>query len=430
MKRLGLTYWTGFFAFFLLALAVTAAPAAAQDNGCPDQQEVALHYSLYYENFKNDNFSDALPDLHWVLENCPGFPRDKDTNFERAVEAYEGLAESADSPEQKRAYLDSALVMFDRAVPTLQGVGAEVDEFQWTRDKGRFIQNHLDDLDDMKGEVIKAYRKIYELDPKRTDAYYIDFVLSDYYSNDKIAETITLLNEVNDTRGEEPDIKKLVEKYLPLIPDDKRITFLEAKFAEDATDLETAKQLFALYRRNDMTDKMNEMAPKLLEMEPNPAIVRLLQKLAMEQGDMDRAVELFKQLETMEGAEVLAEDYMNMGIATQEQGDFGGANSYYRKALEVNPEYNQARVAIANLYATAVSKCGVSDREGKDVFWLVADAYSRAGDSAGAARYRSAFPSAEDVFYVQKWEKGATVSVSYGCRGLTISGSTTVRTSN
>lgn len=430
MKRLGLTYWIGSLALFLLALVVAPRPATAQDNGCPDQQEVALHYSLYYENFKNDNFQDALPDLHWVLDNCPGFPRDKDTNFERAIEAYEALAEQATDSAQKRAYLDSVLVMYDRAVPTLQGVGAEVDEFIWTRDKGRFIQKHLENLDDMKGEVVKSYRKIYELDPARVDAYYIDFVLADYYSNDNIGDTIILINEVNESRGEEEEIKALVEKYLPLIPDDKRIEFLEEKFAKDATDLETAKQLFALYRRNDMTDKMNEMAPKLLEMEPNPAIVRLLQKLALEQGDMDRAVALFNQLETMEGAEVLAEDYMNMGIATQELGDYGGANTYYRKALEVNPEYNQARLAIANLYATAVSKCGVSDREGKDVFWLVADAYSRAGDSSGAARYRAAFPSAEDVFYVKKWEKGATVSVSYGCRGLSISGSTTVRTSN
>ena len=116
-----------------------------------------------------------------------------------------------------------------------------------------------------------------------------------------------------------------------------------------------------------------------------------------------------------------------MGIAQQELENFGDAKRYYNQALEVDPEYKAALKAIADLYATAVSRCGVKDREQAAVFWLIADAYSRAGDSGGAARMRSAFPTAEDVFYVKKWTNGGTTQVSYGCRGLSISGTTTVR---
>ncbi len=87
-----------------------------------------------------------------------------------------------------------------------------------------------------------------------------------------------------------------------------------------------------------------------------------------------------------------------MVIAQQELQKFGDAKRYYQQAIEVDPEYKAALRAIADLYATAVSTCGVKDREAAAVFWLIADAYIRAGDSNGAARMRSAFPTAEDIF--------------------------------
>ena len=74
-----------------------------------------------------------------------------------------------------------------------------------------------------------------------------------------------------------------------------------------------------------------------------------------------------------------------------------------------------------------MARCGVADREQAAVFWLIADAYSRIGDQAGAARMATAFPTAEDVFYVSRWNTGESTQVSYTCEGLTISGTTTVR---
>ena len=172
---------------------------------------------------------------------------------------------------------------------------------------------------------------------------------------------------------------------------------------------------------------MMELAPRMLELEPTPGVLRMLTRMYIEDGDLEQAVQVFEQMKNTPGVELIAQDYYNMGIAKQELEVFGEARKYYRKALEVDPEYKAAQRAIADLYATAVSRCGVKDREEAAVFWLIADAYSRAGDGAGAARMRSAFPTAEDIFYVKKWTQGGATTVSYSCRGLTISGSTTVR---
>lgn len=386
-----------------------------------------MHYSLYYENYKNENYEDALPDLLWILENEPGFPKARDVNFERGIDVYEALAESAESAEDKRMHLDSALVLFDRVVPTIKELGGDIDEFEWTRNKGRFIQEHLDVLDDLKGDAIQAYRKAYELDPTRLDPYYLDVIISDHYTTGDIGGALDFLRELKDARGEEEGVQDLIRKYFAVIPPEEQIAFLEEELEKNPDNVEILTQLFDLYEQEGYHAEMMELAPRMREMEPTPEILRLLTRLYIEDGEYEEAQAVFNELQTLSGGTLKAEDYHNMGIAQQEMGRFGDANRYYRQALEVNPEYRAALRAIADLYATAVASCGVPDREAKGVFWLVADAYQRAGDSAGYARYRAVFPNAEDIFYTSKWTEGSTTSVTYSCRGLTISGQTTVR---
>ena len=423
MKHTSLLRSTGLFAFLLLVVATTVRPALAQDDGCPPEDELKLNYTLYFEPYKSQNYKQALPKLHWMLQNCPGFPVNDDRNFDRAVESYEALAESADSADVKRAYLDSALVMFDFAVPTLQRVGAEVDEFQWTRDKGRFIQSHLDDLSDLKNEIVKAYKKAYDLDPARIQLYYIEYILNDWASDERFDEMLDLLEDLMDKRGEEPDIQVMEKKYLDRIPDEEKLDFLEAKYAADPTDPDVTSELARIYTRLGLLDKLRAM-------DPTPAILRVLMNQAIEEDDLAGAAAYLDQLQEMDSSAVSPDDYYNLGIANQSADNYNTAKRYYDQALEHDPDYDQARLAIANLYATAVSKCGVHDRRDKAVFWLLSDTFQRIGEAEAAASYRKYFPDKEDVHFVPSWTEGATTTVTYTCRGLTISGSTVVRTSN
>lgn len=432
MNRLGLPYRQTPFALSLGLLALfvglsSLQPVKAQTT--PDPQETAVHYSLYYENFKNESWADALPDLRWVLTNAPGYPRNKDNNFERAVGVYEGLALEQETPEDKRIYLDSALYIYDQAVPTIQGIeGGEIDEFEWVRNKGRFIQKHQEDLSDLESVALESYRKAYDLDSKRIAPYYINIIFRGYLSNSDIGSALDFLGEVKETRGEEEEIKEMLKQYLQFIPPDEQITFLQEQLEEDPNNLETIKRLFELYQEEGgYRAEMMELAPRMMEMEPTPDILRLLMKMYIEDGQYEEATALFTQLETMPGIEMLPQDYHNMGIAQQEAGKYVDARNFYRKALDADSEYKDAQLAIANLYAAAVGECNPTERGDRAVYWLVADAFTRAGDSQNARRYRVAFPNAEDIFYEAAWEEGKSISVSYSCQGLTISGTTTVR---
>ena len=412
----------------LVALVATlAAPTLLHAQPTGLDPESAMHYSLYYENFKNKNYADALPDLRWILDNDPGFHRKRDTNFDRGVELFEGLAEAEEDPAKKREWLAEGLSLFDRAVPAIQEIGGDIDEFEWARDKGRYIQKHLDHLDGHKDEAIEAYRQAYQLDPVGLDPYYLDVLVGALYASGDLGATLDFLRELQDTRGEEQGVEALVHKYFDVIPPDEQIAFLEEQLAANPEDMEVILQLYDLYDQEGYHSERMQLAPKILMADPSPHTLSELTRLYLEDGDIVGAVAIFEQLSALPGVELKAHDFHNMGIAQQELENFDAARDYYRLALEVDAGFNTALRAIAGLYATAAARCGIQDREQSAVFWLIADAYSRAGDGAGAARMSTAFPTAEDVFYVQAWTNGAPTEVSYSCRGLTISGTTTVR---
>ena len=409
-------------------LPVLTGPRTATAQRPSDLDPEALrHYSLYYENFKAKNYQATLHDLHWILEHDPGFYRNKDQNFDRAVTIYGALAEAEEDPAQQRVYLDSALAILDRAVPVLSNVGAEVDEFEWTLRKGRFIQTHINLLDDVKDEAIDAYWVCYELDSMKLDPYYLDVLVGDMFTKGDLGGALDFLRELQETRGEEVGVIGLVTKYFTLIPPEEQIAFLEEQLAAEPDNQEIILQLFELYQQEAYHDKMIALAPQVLALDPTPAVLRLVSRMYLEDGDAEQAMAVFEQLKALPDVEIVAQDYYNMGIAHQDQESFGQAASFYRQALDADADFNEAKLAIANLYASAASTCGIDGREQAAVFWLIADAYTRAGDAAGAARMKTAFPTAEDIFYVQKWTQGESTQVSYQCRGLNISGTTTVR---
>jgi tetratricopeptide (TPR) repeat protein len=442
MQHNGISYWKSALCTVLLALLVTsfvnAQPAAAQtgEDEISDQDK-AIHYSLYYENYKNENYADALPDLRWILLKAPAYPRNKDTNFERATEIYEALAEQAESSEETRAWLDSALVIFDTAVPRLNDLGAEVDEFVWLRDKGRFIQTHKDELSDLQDQAIDAYLAMYELEPERVNPYYLSVILNDHLSNQEYGTALDFMGELSETRGDEPEVAQVIEDAKSRIDPEDLIDFLEDQVEADPDNIELRLQYLEAANELGLEDEALETVNELLtlaEEQPDEFSEDLLIDLYrqaldahVKAGNVSESRLAFDKLEEL-GAEIKAEDYYNMGVIEQQATNYGSAKRYYRQALNLDPDFRQARVAIPNLYVTAASTCNASaDRETRAVYWLIADAYRAAGMASQAGQFEQYGPSEEDIFYMDKWTKGQSTSVSFTCQGLTISGSTIVR---
>jgi len=398
-----------------------------QAQTIPGDQETRIHYSLYYENFKNENYRDALPDLTWILYNAPAFNRNNDINFRRSIELYQALSDAEEDPALKRVWLDSAIVQYDRVIPVLTELEAEFDPFIWTRNRGRFIQTNMNELSELRMDMISSYMAAFEMEPTRIDPYYLDVLISDALQSGDIGEALNFMRRLKSERGDEESIEALIRKYFDIIPPEEQIAFLEEQHAADPSNVEVVTQLFELYQQEGYREEMLNLADEVISLDPTPSTLRILTRMYVEDGDNERAIETFRQMEAMPDVEIRAQDYFNLGLAYQDMENYREARNYFRRSLEIDPEFRPARTAIPILYSTAVSACGVSDREQAAVFWLIADQYAQLGDQEGVNRMATAFPSAEDIFYVSDWTTGQSTQVSYTCRGLTISGTTTVR---
>jgi tetratricopeptide (TPR) repeat protein len=419
----------------LLSLAVMGqlrpAQAHAQAQSCPDtisDNEKAVHYSLYFENFKNGNYVSALPDLRWIINCAPTFPEstNDDRNFRRLIEVYEGLAQASEDGETKRAYLDSALAVHDTAIPVLKEAGAEVNELTWLINKGRFIQTHGEHYPDRINEVPQIYLEAFEMAPGDVDAYYVRIVIDDYVRQGEKQSAVELMQQAEEQFSDNPEMRDYITQMQDMLfrSPDERMEFLEQQLQRNPDNTDLMAELFDIYIRLKHRDKAAGLGQQLLQVQPTARTYRLLAKMHLEDGESREAFELYEQALKLPGAEQEAREiYFNMGLAQQELGRLSNARTYYREALKQDPNFGAAYIAIGDLYVTAVSNCGSFDPEDRAVYWLAADYYERArsvdSSVANAANqkintYRPSYPTRENLFF-KGWDVGQNFSINGGC---------------
>jgi len=391
-----------------------------------DENSMRMNYTLYAEYWRNENWSDSIPYLRWILSCAPGFPSNSDRNFRRAVDVYEGIAMMPENAEVRRTYLDSALYIFDNAVTSLKDAGIDANQYNWYFNKGRFLQKHGEYLDDIQDDVGPLYRKAYDLKTVEMDPYYINYIILDYVRKDLKTDAIDFMEDVQTRMADNEQIEPMLDDWRGRLftSPDERIAFLEEQLVDDPENIELVSELFELYQDEEMRDKVYELAPRLMELDPSASTYRLMAKMRLDDGDADAAIELYTEsLEMPDGKSAAREVHYNIGVAEQELERYSRARSSYRRALNQDANYGPALIAIGDLYQTAVQGCGEFEREDRAVYWLATDYFDRAAardpNVAIQARQRATslralYPTAEDKFF-KDWKTGDKYTVDYGC---------------
>ena len=418
---------TLFVSLFLLAAAVT--PASAQ-NSEPDRQEKLMHYSLYYESYKNDNFQEARSDLMWILENAPGLPKNDARNYRRVVKLYEGLAEQAEDEATQKAYLDTAATHLTSAPKKMEQQGIDFEPYKWERRKGRFVEKYQDSLPDVEGLDTAAahYRKAFELAPQEIDAYYIRQILQSHLEDNDFQKTLDFANNVEEKRGDDKKVTEMISSIREEIFSKNaqaQINYLQEQVEQYPDSTQLVTKLFNAYNNQGNVSKASELSKRLMQMEPSSETIREIAQMRLEDGRPEAALEAYERAEK-QGAELKPEDYFNRGTAYQKMGQLAQAREQYRKAAEMKEGFGRAYIAIGDLYARSVNNCSGDEMKRKDkaVYWAAVDMYQRAKqiDSSVASTadskigtYRRVFPTKEDIFYRDDWEDGGSFTIDYGC---------------
>lgn len=427
----------------LLFLLPAALPASAQASE-PTRQEKLMHYSLYYENYKNDDFKSARSDLLWILENAPGTPDGDDDNYRRVVRLYRGLAEQAEDEETRKAYLDTAATYLASVPETLEEHGLEYEPYKWERRKGRFVEKYqgtMPNLTEIEGldTPVSHYKKAFELAPKELNAYYIQQILRSYLENNELQKALDFANTVEEKRGDDEEVAQMISSVREDIFSKNaqaKIEYLQEQVEEHPDSTQLLTELFDAYNQQGNVSKASEVANRLMKMEPSAETVREIAQMRLEDGRPEAALQAYDRA-VKQGAELKAEDHFNRGTAYQKMNQLSNAREEYRQAIDMRNDFGRAYIAIGDLYARAVNNCSGDKMRRKDraVYWAAVDKYREAKEADPSVSsvanskietYRKVFPTTEDVFYREDWEEGGTFTIDYGCYSW-IGETTTVR---
>jgi len=438
----GLPFALGTLLGLLMPLTLMAQPAQAQDSG-PSNQQKAMHYSLYYESFKNDDFKSAKSDLEWVIENAPGFPKGDDRNFKRQIEMHEGLSKQAANEEKRLAHLDTAATLLATATKRMENHDIDYQKYEWEILKGQFLENHEDALPKLTTESLKDpkthYRTAFEQAPSKVDPYYIQQVLRGYLNENNQKKALEFANLVEEKCNPDNELNKILSSVRNDIfgkNPQAKINYLREQLEANPDSANVMLELFNAYVQQGNISKASKIAPKLMKTNPPAETVREIAEMRLENGRPKAAIKAYDRA-AKQGAELQAQDYLNRGNAYQKMGSFSKARREYRKAIDMQSDFGEAYVAIGDLYASAVSDCSGSQlgRKDKAVYWAAVDMYKQAIEvdssitsvaESKISSYRDVFPTQEDIFYRDDWDKGQSFTIDYGCYSW-IGETTTVR---
>jgi tetratricopeptide (TPR) repeat protein len=283
------------------------------------------------------------------------------------------------------------------------------------------------------------YRKAFDLAPKELDAYYIQQILKSHADANELQKALDFANTVEEKRGDDEKVAQIISSVRENIfgkNPQARIAHLEEQAEANPDSTQLLTELFNAYNKQGNVSKASELSKRLMKMNPPAETVQKIAQMRLEDGRPKAALKAYERAQK-QGAQLKAGDYFNRGTAYQKMGQLSKAREQYRKAAEMKENFGRAYIAIGDLYARAVNNCSGSEmsRSDKAVYWAAVDKYRQAKEidpsvtstaNSKIKTYRRVFPTTEDIFYRDAWEKGGSFTINYGCYSW-IGETTTVR---
>ncbi len=413
----------------ITALVITSAAGAQPFGYTPLQVQ-----SLFSEDFRNEQYEQALIYGRWLveahpreMEDYPGnYPAER--NFRRMIDIYEHMSTQQEDPALREAYLDSALQMFDRVFALF--TEEEIDKYRWHFNRGRFYQSNADHIRNAFQLALNSYEEMFWLDPKRATesggGYYVQIIVQNYARQNDRENAFAIINE-SEPFADESTREFFAQTRNDLITDpEERIELLTEGLQEDPGNIELMQELYELYQGVGDRSEARRMAERMYEVEPSVTNITRLADKAENEGEYRQAIRYLSEAHEIQQGTARARTSLRIADNYLSLRDLEAARRYARRAASEDSNWGEPQITIAQIYAEAVSRCAGSDmtRIDKAVYWLVLDYLDRAiqrnsGVSATVNRlyriYEPVTPTAEEKFY-QNWNTGERLRIDGSLR--------------
>tara|TARA_R110002096_G_scaffold435553_1_gene661515 strand:- start:7160 stop:8494 length:1335 start_codon:yes stop_codon:yes gene_type:complete len=403
------------FLFASSAMVTAQAECVAEP---PDGLKPIAAFSIFQSNYKNKDYPFALKYGRWILcskpksiEDFPNF--DLSRQMDKFTIIYKEIAKQQTDPSVKATYLDSALMIFDEKLEIFKDDKSEV--YQTHQQLSRF---YLENTQLLLNAVPKAYehfQTMFDLDPEKTTTsargYYVDNLLRNYVNKGEREKAQEIINEAS--KYATGDLVEKINNYQKDLfenPEDV-IAYYKPILEAKPQNIEALKALEQAYKNQGNQAELTKIRRILHKVQPTFESARALAETENSNARYGEAIKLYKEaLKLAKSDNNKKQINLNLADAYINQGDIKTADGYVDAAIKIDPNYGQAYINKARIYATQVTNC-TADRklEAKDrmVYWLVIDYLNmaKAKDPSVAnnvnsqlGNYEAVTPTGEDKF--------------------------------
>lgn len=390
------------------------------------------------DEMNSKNYKGAAVYVSELMNSAPTAPN----LYIWGATTYKNLAARAKSLAEKKNYVDSVMLIYDRRA-----------EHQTVTDPNRSVPYILQ----MKA---RDYFSLNPMDRVNVRKFYKDAV--DASGANPTPELVLEYFQqlVNDYKGVQIQADELLAEFERLNPmmenasSEQRDNFNGLFATSGAASCEVLEDLYSkllaanpddadlvmkAYNMMSMIDCQSDFYVKVAEkyyvQSPSTATAIRLASVFENRGEYTSALKYLNEMLPTENDPV-AKANLYVRIAASELGAGRGSATAQaaRQAIALNPDNGFAHMFLAEAYIAGVSGC--SGFHAQTVFWLAYDEFARARQAfegeasqvaaveARMANCRANFPTFEEGFmYVQGYENGKSYSVSCGW----VSGTTTIR---
>jgi len=418
------------FIIIIGILSTNVALAQEDTPPPPNNMAPAAAWSIFNESFRNQMFDFALPYGRWLVNYRPtsleGFQPSQfrgDRNFQRMITIYTHFADNASDPIAREAYVDSALVLYNRALELFDE--SQIDHFRWRFDRARFMQINQGRIEDGRRRVLEQYLALYEEDPTRltelADGFYITYMVRELIVHERRDDAIALM-----ASAEEFAQPALISEFNEIRGSlfrspEERLEFVRSQLASNPENISLKVELIELNTRVGNFEEVRRLQVEMYQANPNFENTMRMAEYAAGQAQYAEAIRFFREaLTRTDDARRQAEINLQIAENLLNQRNLQGARDHARRAQRLAPNWGNPFIVEAQVYAQAVTECSSTlDRIDKAVYWLVLDLLERAQRvdpsvsqtvQRQIATYRGVIPNPEEKFYMN-WNEGDTIRI-------------------
>jgi len=422
-------------------------------------QDCNAKLSIFAENVKAKNYTEAEPQLAELRKNCP--------TINSAIYAYGERIYKAklNKATDKKAVVQELIQLYrDRLknVPektdkgdVLGDIGTLMVDYEIGSIKEQydvFDEAFKTDLENFKNpkSLYLYFELYYKMYTEGTYGIELENLIEKYEEltekfeseSERLAITKNEIIKKTDAGKELTSKEKKSEKIADT--NIKAIAIFSGNMESLIEKVSTCETLIPLFRKNFDQNKNNilwlkraagrldtkgcdedplfiELVEAVDALEPSANSKRYLSGIYERKGDVKKAEDYLKQSLSME-TDPIRKGKLLYKIAdkAKKSGQKSRARQYYLEAVQNNPSLGSAYLKIAQLYASSVNECGNDEFTKRAGYWKAAEMARKAGQvdpslnsiaSRTASSYMQSAPSKSDVFS-KGYKGGETVSLN------------------